>query len=70
MVVSLGQISDSPQNGETVIVFSSRMGKLLLKPPSTYLKPRNFGGMKPEKNGTKALAERACKNNKISRIKP
>lgn len=59
---SRGQMSDSPQNGDTVMVFSSRIGKLLLNPPSMYLTLSSFGGMKPEKNGTKALAINDWKN--------
>jgi len=34
---SLGQMSDSPANGDTVIVASSNTGMLSVKAPSTYL---------------------------------
>lgn len=33
---SSGQMSFSPENGETLMVFSSRIGKLSLNPPSMY----------------------------------
>lgn len=56
---SLGHISLSPQNGLTVIVFSSILGRLSLNPPSIYLTPWNFGGISPEKNGMKADARSA-----------
>lgn len=51
----LRQMSDSPQKGDTVIVFSSKTSRLSLSPPSMYRTPRNLGGMKPEKNGMKQL---------------
>jgi hypothetical protein len=52
-------MSLSPQNGLTVIVFSSSMGKLSLNPPSMYRIPWNFGGKIPEKTGMNELARRA-----------
>lgn len=52
-VSSCGQMSDSPENGETVTVCSSIMGKLSLKPPSIYATPWNFGGTIPDQNGMK-----------------
>lgn len=57
--MSLGQISLSPQNGLTVIVFSSSVGRLSLKPPSMYLMPWNRGGSKPENSGTNEVANKA-----------
>lgn len=51
--MSLGQISLSPQNGLTVMVYSSKEGKLSLYPPSIYRTPWNFGGISPEKKGIK-----------------
>ncbi|CAA9993683.1 unnamed protein product, partial [Nesidiocoris tenuis] len=63
--LSLGQMSLSPQNGLTVIVFSSKSGRLLLKPPSMYRSPWNFGGMKPEKIGTKQLDSRHSRRSSL-----
>ena len=57
--MSLGHISLSPQKGLIVIVFSSRIGRLSLNPPSMYLIPWKRGGNIPEKNGMKELARRA-----------
>lgn len=56
-------MSLSPQNGLTVMVFSSKTGKLSLKPPSMYLMPWNRGGNIPENTGTKHDARRAYNTN-------
>lgn len=58
-------MSLSPQNGLTVIVFSSSMGKLSLNPPSIYRIPWNLGGRTPEKTGINEVARRACKDNRV-----
>lgn len=57
---SLGQMSLSPQKGLTVMVFSSKTGRLSLKPPSMYLMPWNLGGSMPENTGMKHDASSAC----------
>lgn len=59
-------MSLSPQNGLTVIVFSSKVGRLSLHPPSTYLTPLNLGGKIPENSGINADANSASISSSLS----
>lgn len=61
-------MSLSPQKGLTVIVFSSRVGRLSLKPPSMYRMPWKRGGRRPLNRGMKELASSACWKKIISSL--
>lgn len=62
---SLGQMSDSPQNGLTVMVLSSSTGRLSLKPPSIYRTPRNEIGSHPLNPGMNAEHKMAYRQDQL-----